>query len=420
MLGVALLCAAPLADASPQLAATVRSGRITATVTGGELASLTVAMPSGAERKYALLPGSGTTLEGCAVSGVRVAEAEQAATITRTWTCAPNAQYHNVSGARAVVTDSFSATASGSVRWVANVSSAGAAAWSVPITAALGFADWSDADRVWLGGPRNGDAVAIGNDPFAPFPLPKAGDGRGGGLASAADGFFIAQDYDATYNCLTSPCVPANPPTTATWQACEAACGKAKSCTIFAWSKRSQHCWFRTDGKWGAAGTLQKYAAVSGCKSGTDPVTGNPYVKGCGAVPLGPSTSKFMYGGSDNNIGDPQMAEDTASVLPLLNRVDTTHGKRHDHFWISAPLPQEPQDIIVRKGVGLSLIQSPEDTPIVAWATVGAEGAGAWLNWTRAYHRLGGNSLPVSFSADFVAHAPDWRPAAAWMVERYP
>jgi hypothetical protein len=175
---------------------------------------------------------------------------------------------------------------------------------------------------------------------------------RGAGAAA----WFIAKGYDATYDCSAPPCVKAEPQQQASAEACEAACAKAPKCTVFAWSTRSKDCWFRTDAVWGAPGTLHPYGAVSGCKTGADPVTGNPYVKGCGAVPpLGPAKptapTRYMYGGGDNNIAGPRMVEATASVLPMLNRIDPAAD------------------------VGLSLVQSPEDTPIVAWAGA-APGAG--------------------------------------------
>jgi hypothetical protein len=74
----------------------------------------------------------------------------------------------------------------------------------------------------------------------------------------------------------------------------------------------------------------------------------------------------------------------------------------------------------------VTVAQSPEDTPIVAWATAGLDGAGgAWLNWTRANHRLGGQgspqmAAPIVFRADIIASVACWRPSAAWMQSTYP
>jgi|EP01049_Picozoa_sp_SAG25_P010296 hypothetical protein len=94
------------------------------------------------------------------------------------------------------------------------------------------------------------------------------------------------------------------------------------------------------------------------------------------------------------------MTEDTASVLPMLTRIDSASQS------------------------GVSLLQSPEDTPISAFASaatvLGGKQGQAWLNWTRLYHRLGGDATPISFVADFVTHEDDWRPAAAFLVKRYP
>lgn len=388
-------------------------GRVTLKVSGGSLSSITAETPGGQQHTFHMLPGSGTTLEGCVAQAVRTLGSETAGAVSleRTWLCG-RSTYHNLSRAVATTLDTFVWAGSGAVHWRSVTTSDSPVPWSTPIVASLGFADWTDKSTVWLGGPRSGAAPGLEYDPFAPFPISDAleravdsrvGTGREASNSGNSTGWFVANGYDATYNCLTGPCVKSDPPTTKTAPECQALCEKFKGCLVYAWSDMSHHCWFRTDGVWGAPGTDHRYKAVSGCKAGSDPVTGNPYVKGCGSIPpLGPGTrpAKFYYGSADNNIAGPRMSEDTASVLPMLNRI-------------------EPD-----LGFGLSLVQSPEDTPIVAWATAALADAtpatGCWLNWTRAYHRLGGNALPSNFSADFIAHGPDWRPAAAWMHQQYP
>ena len=419
-----LVCAlAPTAACASSLG----GGRVTVKLSGDSLSAITVDTPGGEQHTFRMLPGSGTALEGCTIQTARTVETDSVgvgtATLERKWLCGPST-YHNLSGAVATTLDTFGASTSGAVHWQSVTTSDSALPWGTPIVAALGFADWTNKSTIWLGGPRSSAAPGLAYDPFAPFPVSEASAdfpaspvhkthaaGRAAPVSGSASGngsWFVAKGYDATYNCLTKPCREADPPTTATAQDCQASCEKTKGCLVYAWSDSSHHCWFRSDGLWGAPGTDHRYPAVSGCKLGSDPVTGDPYVKGCGSVPpLGPGPpppgpvagAKFYYGGADNDIAGPRQSENTASVLPMLNRIEASLG------------------------LGLSLVQSPEDTPIVAWASAAlmeGDAGGCWLNWTRAYHRLGGNALPSNFSADFLAHGPDWRPAAAWMHQQYP
>lgn len=387
-------------------------GAVTVQLSGDSLSSITIEKPTGERHTFHMLPGSGTVLDGCTVQSARTIEGADSdgagtASLERSWLCG-HSTYHNLSSAVATTLDTFSASPLGSVHWQSLTKSESPMPWGTPIVAALGFADWTDKSSIWLGGPRSGVAPGLTYDPFAPFPVGDASlsvdaiQARNRGSVSGNGSWFVAKGYDATYNCMAGPCVKSDPPTTPTAQDCQASCEKNQACLVFAWSDRSHDCWFRTDGLWGAPGTDHRYSAVSGCKEGSDPVTGNPYVKGCGLVPpLGPDVqgpSKFYYGSADNDIAGPRMSENTASVLPMLNRIEPSLG------------------------LGLSLVQSPEDTPIVAWATAGQVGtsAGCWLNWTRAFHRLGGNAMPSNFSADLIAHGPDWRPALAWLHKQYP
>jgi hypothetical protein len=276
-------------------------------------------------------------------------------------------------------------------------------------------------------------------NPFTPFSLAENAN------IQAPSEWYQAADYNAVYGQQVE--VPgkfrkADPYVQPSAASCQAACvalpknGTKPGCTIWAWSGASRHCWFRLDGVWGAPETLHREGKrFSGCLQGADPDTGTPYVTGCGHNPIGPAPGPsphspriFYYGTRQNDIGPSRGRGDNngpSSTLPILSRID-----------IEAELEDS----------GLSLVQSPEDTPIVAYASTeliapaatattslaatlpaaagaGATTSGAWLNWTRLYHRMGGgsnDSMPISFSADFVAHAPDWRPAAAWTRSRYP
>ena len=146
--------------------------------------------------------------------------------------------------------------------------------------------------------------------------------------------------------------------------------------------------------------------------------TGDRFVKldvpGCGTNPVAtnPDVSRFWYGGQGNNIAKPEQSSAPASILPVLSRLDAAAA--------GAP----------GNNTGITLVQSPYDTPIVAFAQATPASptnaaAGGWLKWTRQYHRLGGvggahEANRVTFSQDLIAHAGCWRPAVAWLQARYP
>lgn len=119
----------------------------------------------------------------------------------------------------------------------------------------------------------------------------------------------------------------------------------------------------------------------------------------------------FRYGGNWNDIGNesPRTVDGASSTLPILSRIDSSDSSS------TSSSSQEPP-------LGLSLIMSPDNTPIVAFATATRESGtnNVWLNWTRQYHRLGNDSAPVQFRQHIVAHGPGWRPAAGFLRNRYP
>lgn len=373
--------------------------QISLSETSGALESLAVMAPSGKRYVLGLRPGSGTVLEGCSDTMPAVIKRDSPGKIqvARSLSCGDGVARMSVA-----VQESFSATTTSTipgVRWETNLSSPAAAPFSVPITAALGFASGAsnNSTLVWLGGARSSGSPSVTNNPFEPWTIAAPIAGAYASPADSAASFYVAKNYDAAYGCLGAPtCTPASPETQPSATACQAACASHANCTIFAWNEKSQHCWFRLDNMWGAPGTDQPYPAISGCRSGSDPVSGTPYVPGCG--PLPGATPRYWYGGQQNNIADPKQNDDQSSVLPMLTRIDGDAG------------------------FGLSLVQSPEDTPIVAYSSVAAtpEGGGAWLNWTRLYHRLGRGAENISFSADLFVHGPCWRPAARWTRQRYP
>ena len=382
-----------------------------------------------------MAPGSGLQLKSCTVTGTTVTASDGTDTsawppttarqvnVTRRFSCAGG-------NATAVATETFTTdAASGSVRWAMSLSSADSGLWTTEITSALGYVANASAGikppLAWLGGPRSNDlpsaSPASFHDPIAPFAIP-------GGAASAAPvasakkktkkktkktavapvGWYVAPDYNAVYGQRTpvpGKFVEAN--NTADAPGCQLECARrsGSGCSIYA---KSRSCWLRLDGLWGAPGTLQKEPErVSGCKLGSEPSSGAPFVPGCGTNPIAPTNfPRFMYGGGQNDIAGPHQTSSPATILPVLTYIDGGIGAS-PHVG------------------GLTLAQSPEDTPIVAHSTVGQSGDTAWFNWTRQHHRFGGRGTeheaePISFSADFIAHDACWRPGVAWMQRRYP
>ena len=138
---------------------------------------------------------------------------------------------------------------------------------------------------------------------------------------------------------------------------------------------------------------------LGGPRSGNLPsASDDPYAPFSLSAP--PATAfTSPYGGLSNDIGRknrPANAIGPSSTLPMLT--------------------------LIGKHAGLSLLHSPEDTPVVASASAARvdRSDGLWQNWTRYYHRLGAGVSAVRFESDLLAHAPCWRPAAAWLRSRYP
>ena len=82
-----------------------------------------------------------------------------------------------------------------------------------------------------------------------------------------------------------------------------------------------------------------------------------------------------------------------------------------DYFSIPLCSVLEP-----KAGVGLSLVQSPEDILLYMKLTTDSNGK---MDFEHLHHRLGADKH-VRFSMDLVSHAADWRCGLSWMVERYP
>jgi hypothetical protein len=66
--------------------------------------------------------------------------------------------------------------------------------------------------------------------------------------------------------------------------------------------------------------------------------------------------------------------------------------------------------------LGLSLVQSPQDTLLELKLITTSQGK---VSWGREQHRFGGGRT-VRFAMDLVPHRADWRAAMKWMTARYP
>ena len=97
----------------------------------------------------AMLPGSGSTLQDCApITNSTSTTIEHLAggglRVARTLACVPNAYHDTPAVAIAVVVDTYTPAADGTIAW--NVSVAGradaASRWSTGVQTALGYRDW--------------------------------------------------------------------------------------------------------------------------------------------------------------------------------------------------------------------------------------------------------------------------------------
>ena len=126
----------------------------------------------------AMLPGSGTTLQDCAPITNRTSTtiehlAGGGLRVARTLACVPNAYHDTPAVAIAVVVDTYTPAADGTIAW--NVSVAGradaASRWSTGVQTALGYRDWDTEQgaAAWVGGPHVAALPNATFDPLAPF-----------------------------------------------------------------------------------------------------------------------------------------------------------------------------------------------------------------------------------------------------------
>ena len=135
---------------------------------------------------------------------------------------------------------------------------------SIAATTSGGRGDGNDGNG---GGDGDGSSAAAAVDLRLASPLPPVGS------------WFVLKDSDA---------LPDRPVTThgvffeygetPDGAACQAACSKNATCTIYEWSGKSSNCWWRLDGKWEVRqGVVER---ESGCIVGK--------VSGCGTTPPPP------------------------------------------------------------------------------------------------------------------------------------
>lgn len=114
-------------------------------------------------------------------------------------------------------------------------------------------------------------------------------------------------------------------------------------------------------------------------------------------LPTDPYTY-FRYGGQQTDIREPKAIVAPSMAIPVATRIN----------------PEED--------TGVSILFSPEDTPVYSVLNAYAVGANQEMgvfNYSRQYHRLGNNSEAVIFTQDIAVHEGCWRSSLAWMAEQY-
>jgi hypothetical protein len=104
------------------------------------------------------------------------------------------------------------------------------------------------------------------------------------------------------------------------------------------------------------------------------------------------------YGGQQTDIREPKAIVAPSMAIPVATRIN----------------PEED--------TGVSILFSPEDTPVYSVLNAYAVGANQEMgvfNYSRQYHRLGNNSEAVIFTQDIAVHEGCWRSSLAWMAEQY-
>lgn len=138
-----------------------------------------------------------------------------------------------------------------------------------------------------------------------------------------------------------------------------------------------------------------------------------PGWRGMGRSSLEPSyLSDFkgrVYYGRDqwsaNGRGTVMLCSELSATCPRTE----THGGA---VWTSSL----PLVSVLDRGIGLSVVGSPVESPPNAFLDVPIAGN---FRWTRQWHRLGNHSAPVRLSRHVVLHAECWRPAVGFMVRLY-
>jgi hypothetical protein len=183
--------------------------------------------------------------------------------------------------------------------------------------------------------------------------------------AASAAAWVVAPNLDAKpYANSTIPGVHAPHGSTLTAQACGAACQANRTCSVWAWSAETTHCWFAFDGKW-------QPIKLAGRTSGCDPSR----VHGC-AAPDPPAPSATWDGSG-------------ATTLPLLALLQPA------------------------RGFGIGVVHDPANHPLEAWLDrVPLQP----LTWHRRWFRLGNGSTPIVLKQHLLWHShADWRPTLGFL-----
>ena len=343
-----------------------------------------------------VLVNASTVLDGCSTVSASASRSGSNLTVTRRLACGPTSYMRSQRPLGAVVREEWApGPTPGSVLWTTEVSSEEGRFWTAPIQSQYAITDPKEAENMWIwtgATPGAGESARLEQDhttldptPLSSFPatpaavryggsdmvrLPKsAGSAASKPTHNKSKSWVVAKGVDAIpYANSTIPGVHALYGSTKTATDCESACRGNHTCSVWAWSELTTHCWFAFDGKW-------KPLTLSERTSGCDPSR----VAACAAAP---SPADAWDGSGD-------------TALPIIVLIEKT------------------------KGYALSAVMDPSNQPNEAFLDRTAPGPAAPLVWHRLWFRLGNGTRPVVLRQHLMWHPnADWRGAARLLVEQ--
>jgi len=366
---------------------------------------------------HAMLPGSGTALQDCVAAAAALPPtiqrlADGGLRVTRNLTCAPNA-YHDTPAAgrraAAVVVDTFTPAADGTITWavsVAGLADDALSRWSTPVQTALGYRDW---------------------------PTTTITTEQGSTAADGACGVSLVQQTSHTA-CLYGSQTPTFGCADARTMFVQAGCSGRFTCGGAATTGSGQQAVVVCD----SVNFTRAECSCAAAAAAAAAWVGGPHTAALPNAtfdPLAPfavdrpaaSYGDFFYGTPYSDISKPGSRgpgdSGRATHLPVLARVDSGGTNATTAAATTAVVQALDYIPIVSKtNVGVA---SPATThgggSGGGGGGSGGGGGGVWLNYTRLYERLGGATPHLTFTQHVLAlPTDDWRPVVAWLNARFP